>query len=92
MDRAEARGVLSEKLDDYRELTYTELVARLGSHEHLSVSSPSNTEYQIEIQFMWDGETEGDICVLAAIDDGSLWGACWPVCEDFIVTRDGHSS
>ena len=90
MNREEARRLVTEKLADYRKLTYVELVARIGNDEYLQVSSPSNTEYQIEIQFMWDDKEDGDIRISAAIDDSSLRGAFWPVCEDFIVTPDGR--
>jgi hypothetical protein len=91
MDRREAQRLLSELLADYRKLTYVELVSRIGNDERFQVSRPSNIEYQVEIQFMWDGRKGGDIRVLAAIDDGSLRGAFWPVCEDFIVTPDENS-
>lgn len=91
MDREEARRLLTEKLADYRELAYAELVARIGNDEYLQVRSPSNIEYQIEIQFLWDGQEDGDIRVLAAIDDGSFRGAFRPVCEDFVVAPDGRS-
>ncbi len=90
MDREEARRLLAEHLAKYRKVPYTELVARIGNDEYLEVNGPSDTEYQIEIQFMWDGKKDGDVRVLAAIDDGSFRGAFRPICEDFIVAPDGR--
>ena len=88
MDRVEAQRLLTEILAEYLQLAYSELVARIGNDEYLRVRSPSNIEYQVEIQFMWDGEEEGNVRVLAAIDDGSFRGAFRPVCEDLIVAPD----
>ncbi len=90
MDREEVRRLLTEKLAEYRKLTYAELVANIGNDEYLGVSGPSDTEYQIEIHFMWDDERNGDVRVSAAIDDGSFRGTFRPVCEDFIVRPDGR--
>ena len=90
MDQQEARCLLTEKLAEYRRLSYAELVAKIKDDEYLEVKGPSNAEYQIEIQFMWDDKKGGDVRVSAAIDDGSLRGAFRPVCEDFIVRPDGR--
>ena len=90
MDREEARRLLTEKLAEYRKLSYAELVANIGNDEYLEVNGPSDTEYQIEIQFMWDDKKDCDVRVSAGIDDGSVRGAFRPVCEDFIVRRDGR--
>lgn len=91
MDRDEARRVLTMKLTPYRELSYPELVTKIGNDEHLPCTGPSGTDYQIEIQFVWDDKKDGDVRVLAAIDDGSICGAFRPVCEDFTVRQDGRS-
>ena len=90
MDREEARNLLTEKLTEYRKQSYAELVAKIDNDEYIEVMGPTNTEYQIEIQFMWDHKENGDLRVLAGIDDGSLRGAFRPVCEDFIVSPDGR--
>ena len=90
MDRVEAGRLLSEKLVEFRKLTYAELVANIGNDQYLGVHGRSNTEYQIEIQVMWDDEKQRDIRVFAGIDDGSLRGAFRPVCEDFVMTPDGR--
>jgi hypothetical protein len=90
MDREEARSLLTENLAEYRTLSYAELVANIGDDRYLEVNGASGVRYQIEIQFMWDHKKDGDLRVAGAIDDGSLGGAFRPVCEDFIVRRDGR--
>ena len=88
MDRQEALGLLNAKLDDYRKMSYADLVAKIGDEEVLQVTGASGTEYQIEIQLMWDHKPNGDVRVTGAIDDGTFRGAFKPVCEDLIVTPD----
>lgn len=45
----------------------------------------SGTDYQIEIEVMWDGKGGGDLRVLGSIDDGGVRAFC-PLCDSFIVT------
>ncbi len=90
MDRIEARTMLAETLAKFRKLSYSQLVVHIERNEHLEVIGPSGTKYQIEIQFMWDNTKDGDVRVMAGIDDGSLSGAFRPVCDDFIVSPDGR--
>ena len=90
MDREEARNLLAKKLCEYRQLSYAELVSKMGNDEYFEIQGPTNTEYQIEVQFLWDDNESGNLRVLAGIDDGSLRGAFRPVCEDFIMSPDGH--
>ena len=90
MDRVEAQFLLTEKLAEYRRLSYAELVAKIDNDEYVQIAGSSNTEYQIEIQFMWDDKENGELRVLAGIDDGTLRGAFRPVCEDFIMSPDGN--
>ena len=87
MDRDEALGLLNAKLDDYRRMTYAELVSKIGSNQVIEVVGPSGAEYQIEIQVFWDHKPNGDIRVLGAIDDGGL-RAFIPLCSDLIVKPD----
>jgi len=90
MDRKEARTLLTKELAEYRRLSYAELVANMDNDQYLVVKGPSDREYQIEIQFMWDDKQDEDIRVLAGIDDGSLRGAFLPVCDGFIMSPDGR--
>lgn len=90
MDRREAERLLGKYLARYRQLTYAELVSTVGSDEQLEIAGESGTQYQIEVQFMWEDKRGGDIRVSAGIDDGSIRGAFRPVCEVFIVRPDGR--
>lgn len=89
MDKQEANALLSDKLAEYRRLSYADLVDKIGDNDCLEVTGPTGVEYQIEVQFMWDGKPNGDVRVMGGIDDGSLRAFVLPLCEDFIVTPDG---
>jgi hypothetical protein len=89
MDKQEARTLLTAKLAKYRRFTYTDLVAKIGEIDCLEVTGPSGVEYQIEVQFFWDGEADGDVRVMAGIDDGGL-RAFMPLCDSFIIAPDGR--
>jgi hypothetical protein len=91
MDREEALSLLNAKLDDYRQITYAELVSRIGSNQVVEVVGPSGVEYQIEIQVVWDHKPNGDIRVLGAIDDGRWW-AFMPLSSDLLVRKVGSAS
>ena len=88
MDDQEARRLLQEQLDSYRQLPYAALAARIGSEEHLEVGGPSGTSYQIEILVRWDSIPEGKVRVNGAVDDGGL-RAFFPLCSDFLMAPDG---
>jgi len=88
MDRDEALGLLNSKLDMYRRLSYADLVDRIGQEEFPQATGASGTEYQIEIQVIWDHKPNGDIRVMGAIDDGTFRGAFKPVCSDLLVKPD----
>ena len=86
MNRKEALSVLNTKLDEYRKMSYADLVAKIGGEEVLEVTGTAGTEYQIEIHVTWDHKPDGDVRVMGTIDDGTFRGAFTPVCSDLIVT------
>ena len=88
MNREEALSMLNAKLDEYRNLTYAQLATRVGEEGFPEVVGPSGTQYQIEIQIVWDDKPGGDVRVLAAIDDGG-WRAFMPLCDSLLMTADG---
>ena len=89
MDNQEAKTLLTTKLGEYRRLAYDELVTKIGDVDCLEVTRPSGVEYQIEVQFFWDGEADGDVRVMGGIDDGGL-RAFMPLCDGFIIAPDGR--
>lgn len=88
MDKQEAEQLLAMKLAEYRKLPNAELAAKFGDDDYLEVTGESGTEYQIEVQFMWDHKPGRVVRVSAGIDDGGL-RAFVPLCQDFIVSPDG---
>ena len=91
MDREEALSLLNAKLEEYRKLSYEQLAANVGDEELPEVVGASSTQYQIEIQIVWDDEPGCDVRALTAIDDGG-WRAFMPLCADLLVTPDGEAS
>lgn len=91
MDREEALSLLNAKLDGYRKLSYDQLAARVGDEEFPEVVGESGTQYQIEIQIVWDDKPDGAVRVLAAIDDGG-WRAFMPLCDSLLMTPDGEAN
>lgn len=89
MDREEAQTLLNARLDEYRQLTYDQLAARVGDEEFPEISGPSGTQYQLEIQIVWDDKPGGTVRVLGSIDDGG-WRAFLPLCDSLLMTPDGE--
>ena len=90
MDHEEALSLLHAKLDEYRKLSYDQLAARIGEEECPEVVGASGTQYQVEIQIVWDDKPSGDVRVLGSIDDGG-WRAFLPLCDSLLVTPEGGS-
>ena len=88
MDKKEARRILEEQLEGYRELYYKELTKLIGTVETFQVVGDSGTQYQLEIQAFWDDRPNGNLRVLGSIDDGGL-RAFVPLSVDFILAPDG---
>ena len=90
MDKTEARTILAEQLSSYRVLAYAELVKLVGTNSVIVELGPSGTEYQIEIEVMWDSLRDRvNVLVMGAIDDGRLPGAISPLTDSFIMAPDG---
>jgi hypothetical protein len=88
MDNAEAMSVLAREMARYRATAYAELVRLLGETTHIDTDGPSGTTYQVEVEIMWDGPSNGDLLVMGAIDDGG-WRAFLPLTDSFILRPDG---
>ena len=90
MDKTEARTILAEHLSSYRVLAYADLAKLVGTNSVVVVLGPSGTEYQIEIEVMWDSLRDRvDVLVMGAIDDGRLPGAISPLSDSFVITPGG---
>lgn len=85
MDNAEARGLLRAELAVWRTRRYAELSALVGDSHHVSRTGPSGTEYQVEIEVIWDHKPASDVRVMVSIDDFG-WRAFAPLTESFILS------
>ncbi len=83
MNKQEAQKILTEKIAKYRKLSYDELKKIMNNPVASEITAPSGVWYQLEIQAFWDDKSNGDIRVMAAIDDGGL-RAFIPLTECFI--------
>jgi hypothetical protein len=89
MDTGEGRRILSEHLAKYRAMPYADLAARVGKVETFEVPRQGRRPWQVEVVFHWDGEPDGNVRVIAAIDDGGL-RAFLPLSDSFIKSRSGE--
>lgn len=89
MDQTEARQVLSEVLAQYRQLPYSDLLARVDQSVTIERAGPSGTTYQIEMQVFVDDSHRQTLRALGAIDDFSARWTGSPLCDDFIIAPDG---
>ena len=91
MNKEEARQVLTLELGAYRSKSYEELSSLIGSVAAFTRKGPSGAEYQLEIQVMWDNprSKQGDLRVIASIDDGGFTTSFNPLTSDFIKSPGG---
>ncbi len=80
--------ILENKLSEYRKLSYSELVEKIGESETFEGKNEKGEDYQIEIEFFFDGHEETDLRVCGAICY-SGWTDFFPVSSDFIISPDG---
>jgi hypothetical protein len=88
MNKAEARQLLEEAVQELRGRNRSELEQLLSTQEVVEVQGKSGTTYQMEKQAMWDDKKGHDLRVMVSIDDGG-WHAIFPLTESFIVAPDG---
>lgn len=84
MDKENAKNILAKELAKYRSYSYSSLVEKIGTVDTFEVGD----SYQLEIEFRWDDRPDGDIRVVAGIDDGG-WRAFLPITESFIMNHKG---
>jgi hypothetical protein len=88
VEKREARSILQELLDELRERPYSELAKLIGDSQQREITGESGTRYQVEMEAVWDDKREGNLRVVAAIDDGG-WRAFVPLTDSFIISPDG---
>jgi hypothetical protein len=88
MEKEEAINILEDKLNEYRKLSYSELVRKIGKVETFEGESLKGERYQIEVEFFYDGREETDLRVAGMISY-SFWTDFSPGCSDFIIAPNG---
>ena len=84
MNKVEAKRIIRAELETYRAKPYSELVQMIDVEPVTGeVVLPSGKRYQIEIKAFWDDKPNGNIRIVAAIDDGG-WRTFVPLCDGFI--------
>ena len=88
MNEKEAQELLQQQLSRLRSQSYAELVQQIGDVSSFEATGPTGASYQIEIQFIWDDQQDGNIRVMGAIDDGGI-RAFMPLSLSFIMSPAG---
>lgn len=92
MNKQEARDILNRELLKYQSKEYEALVDLIDTSLHYEREGAGGAVYQIEIQALWDNprESEGNIRVIASIDDGRFPYSFIPLSSDFIKNPKGN--
>ena len=92
MDKVEAGIILSDELQRFRAMSHPELQKYIRSPYVVQRSGASGVLYTIEIEVFWDSpaEPDGDLRVIASIDDGRFPSALTPLTSGFILAPDGR--
>jgi len=88
MDNEEAKSILTQELEQYRNLSYSQLLTLLEETKHIETEGASGAKYQIDIYRVWDDKPNGNLRVIAAIDDFG-WRAFAPLSDCFILRPNG---
>ena len=88
MDRAEAKSILAKELSEFAVHPYDKLIQSINHPEVKNVVGDSGANYQIEINVFWDSKPDGNLHVMASIDDGGR-RAFIPLTDSLIIKPDG---
>jgi len=88
MDRAEAKSILAKELTKFAARPYDNLVASIKHVDVKNVAGESGANYQIEFDVFWDSKPDGNLRIMASIDDGG-WQAFLPLTDLLIMKPDG---
>jgi len=88
MDRAEAKSILAKELTEFAARPFDKLVASIKHADVKNIVGESGTNYQIEFDVFWDSKPDGNLRIMASIDDGG-WRAFFPLTDSLIMKPDG---
>ena len=88
MNKVEAHRLLVQELDVFRGKPFGKLTSLVGTPIHIERKAPGGTEYQLEIEVFWDDPSfpDGNLRIMASIDDGGFFSSFTPLTLDFIKT------
>ncbi len=88
MDRAEAKSILAKELAEFTARPYDKLALSINHADVKNVVGDSGANYQIEFNVFWDSNPDGNLRIMASIDDGG-WRAFAPLTDSLIMKPDG---
>ena len=88
MKKEQAIDILENKLIEFRKLTYSELIERIGKQETFEGETQTGEPYQIEVDFFFDDEKEKTLRVTGMISYSFITNFS-PVTSDFIIAPNG---
>jgi hypothetical protein len=88
MDRAEAKSILAKELTEFAARPYDKLVAEIKHANVKNVVGDSGANYQIEVDVLWDSKPDGNLRIMASVDDGG-WRAFLPLTGSLIMKPNG---
>jgi len=88
MDRAEAKSILAKELTEFAARPFDKLVASINHADVKNIVGESGANYQIEFDVFWDSKPDGNLRIMASIDDGG-WRAFFPLTDSLIMKPDG---
>lgn len=72
MNAEEARQVLIEELEYFKNMAYMDLIDRVGENTAYEKIAPSGSFYQLEISILWDSNPQQAIRIIGSVDDGGF--------------------
>jgi hypothetical protein len=87
MNREEAIQIVEEWLAKFRSEPYAVMVTRIDGDRLGEEITRGSTWYQLKLLCVWDSIPEGDVRVIASIDDGGF-RAFFPLNRSFIKRSD----
>ena len=92
MDKIEAKKILDQEMDLLRTKRYSKLKEMIGSPVVFERKGQTGVLYQIEVEAFWDDprKMDGDLRVIASIDDGRFLASLKPLSADFIIDQSGN--
>jgi hypothetical protein len=89
MTKAEAIQIVEQYLETYRQLSYSELVLKIGEQETFEGINETGEKYQVEVDFFFDDEKTKNLRVTAMISYDTATDFS-PVVSDFIIAPYGN--